>query len=226
MRSASLLAVAVLAVVLALSSAQNAFATVQLYYDNGTSNAAYLAPYGGVRFSLPSGVSSARLTYIRWSFFASVTLPLTIYVTGPDHKTQLSGSPVVLSGSGNMPAGTGCPAGWTTCHGLDVSSYGIIVTGDFFVITYKDTIGTPYTPEYDTDTTPKTPRSFYGDSLDLLVNSPDTYNFLIRVDIDPIAPVGGVMMPANLLALVAPWVAVIGLVGCIGVVLMVVKRRR
>jgi hypothetical protein len=41
-----------------------------------------------------------------------------------------------------------------------------------------------------------------------------------------VAPVGGVVMPANTFALVAPWLAVIGLVGCIGVVGVVVKRHR
>jgi hypothetical protein len=37
------------------------------------------------------------------------------------------------------------------------------------------------------------------------------------------AAVGGVVMPANTLALVAPWLAVIGLVGCIGTVVVVAK---
>jgi hypothetical protein len=39
-------------------------------------------------------------------------------------------------------------------------------------------------------------------------------------------PVGGVVIPANTLALVAPWLAVIGLVGCIGTVVVVAKKRR
>jgi len=38
--------------------------------------------------------------------------------------------------------------------------------------------------------------------------------------------VGGVVLPANTFALVAPWLAVIGLVGCIGIAAMIVKRRR
>jgi len=40
------------------------------------------------------------------------------------------------------------------------------------------------------------------------------------------APVGGVVMPANTLALVAPWFAVIGLVACIATVFVVAKKRR
>jgi hypothetical protein len=38
-----------------------------------------------------------------------------------------------------------------------------------------------------------------------------------------VAPVGGLVMPANTFALVAPWLAVIGLVGCIGTIVVVVK---
>lgn len=39
------------------------------------------------------------------------------------------------------------------------------------------------------------------------------------------APVGGVIIPANTFALVAPWLAVIGLVG-VGIVVVLVKKRR
>jgi hypothetical protein len=39
-------------------------------------------------------------------------------------------------------------------------------------------------------------------------------------------PVGGVVIPADKLAIVAPWLAVIGLVGCIGVVGVVLKKHR
>jgi hypothetical protein len=38
--------------------------------------------------------------------------------------------------------------------------------------------------------------------------------------------VGGVVVPANPFALVAPWLAVIGLVGCIGTVAIVFEKRR
>ena len=55
-------------------------------------------------------------------------------------------------------------------------------------------------------------------------------NYLIRAVVDPIlpsgAPVGGVVIPANNLAIAAPWLAVIGLVGCIGTVAVVAKKRR
>jgi hypothetical protein len=42
----------------------------------------------------------------------------------------------------------------------------------------------------------------------------------------PISPVvGGVVMPANNFAIVAPWLAIIGLVGCIGTAVVVRKKR-
>lgn len=206
-----LLAVAVLAVVLALSAAQNAFATVQLYYDNGTNGGASMgAPYAGVLFSLPSGVFSAHLTYVRWHGNAPGSR--TIYITRQDGVTQLSGSPIVLSSD---PAGTGCPAGWGACYGLDVTSFGIVVTGEFFVIMSNG-------QQLQYDTGPSVPgHSFYCDTLGPFVNSPDG-NFLIRVDIDPIVapvgPVGGFMEPVNKLAVFAPYLALLGVIGAVAVV--------
>jgi hypothetical protein len=38
--------------------------------------------------------------------------------------------------------------------------------------------------------------------------------------------VGGVVEPANTFAVLVPWLAVIGLVGCIGTVFVVAKKRR
>jgi len=54
-------------------------------------------------------------------------------------------------------------------------------------------------------------------------NNPSTYaNYLVS----GAAPVGGVVVLVNTLALVAPWLAVIGLVGCIGTIAVVVKKHR
>jgi len=38
-------------------------------------------------------------------------------------------------------------------------------------------------------------------------------------------PVGGVVLPVNTLVLVSPWLAVIGIVGCISTVVVVAKKR-
>jgi hypothetical protein len=50
---------------------------------------------------------------------------------------------------------------------------------------------------------------------------------LIAVQLEPTtstAPVGGVVMPANMFAIAAPWLAFIGLVGCVGTVVVVSNR--
>jgi hypothetical protein len=39
------------------------------------------------------------------------------------------------------------------------------------------------------------------------------------------SPVGGVVLPANTLAVLAPWLAVIGLAGCIGTAVVIAKKR-
>jgi hypothetical protein len=52
-------------------------------------------------------------------------------------------------------------------------------------------------------------------------------DLMIRADVNPIggAPVGGVVMPPNSLAVLAPWLAVIGVVGCVGTIVVVAKKR-
>jgi hypothetical protein len=68
MRPIRLLVVSVLAVVLMLSSVQSAFSSQWIIYDNDTSvNSWNIAEFVGVRFSLPSGFSSARLLTVSFS---------------------------------------------------------------------------------------------------------------------------------------------------------------
>ena len=51
------------------------------------------------------------------------------------------------------------------------------------------------------------------------------YDYMIRAYADPLGvPVGGVVMPANTFTIVVPWLAVIGLVGCIGTVVVIAKK--
>ena len=124
MRSIRLLAVAVLAVVLAVSSAQEAFAVVQLKYDNGTVGATVWVGslYVGVRFSLPSGVSSAHLLTVYYQFDGADE-DLTMHITGANHVTELT-TPIATVSQFAYPA-------WNT---YDVSGLNIVVSGDFFVI--------------------------------------------------------------------------------------------
>jgi hypothetical protein len=112
-------------------------------------------------------------------------------------------------------------------YGLSLTDYGIVVTGDFFLILNK--VGT--TGSLDNGlVSPPPDRSFIGDSLPGLVPlfPPDHNNFLLRVDVDPISPaaVGGIVTPVNTFVIFAPWLAVIGVVACIGTVVVVAKKRR
>ena len=217
-RSVKLFAVAVLAIVLTLSSAQNAFAVTELAYDNGQMLGGTGDNYEGVRFSLPSGASSGLLRYVRWETGDSSS-PLTIHITGPDHLTDLPGSPINLPGPGGQPVGTGCPSGWTTCHGYDLTSLGIVVTGDFYVILFKS----GGSPTYDSGVS--SGRSLVGATLAGLAPLVFQHNLLIRVDIDPTyppassgGPVGGFIEPVNNLTVAAPYLALFGIVVAVAVV--------
>lgn len=209
-RSIKLLAVAVLAVVLALSSAQNAFAVTELVYDSGVAWGGLAAAFTGVRFSLPGGVASAQLAYIRFDWAFIGVNDVRVHITGPDHQTLLTPSILVpLTGTG-----VGCPAGWGGCSGLAVS---VTVTGDFYVVLEMLGGGNVL---YDDDG--NSGRSFYGPSLAGLT-SPDNFgDYLIRVDIDPIlpsaAPVGGLIQPVNKLTIAAPYLAFFGVIAAVAVV--------
>jgi hypothetical protein len=50
---------------------------------------------------------------------------------------------------------------------------------------------------------------------------------MIRALVDPLGcpAVGGVVLPVNTFAILAPWLAVIALVGCIGTVVVIRKKR-
>ena len=219
MRSMRVLAVAVLAVVLALSSAQNAFAVTELAYDDGLSVSGVVPVYGGVRFSLPTGVTSAKLLYIRFDWSIDAANQLNIYVTGPGHVTLLT--PAIL----NVATGTGvgCPGTWVhSCSGYDVSGLGITVTGDFYVIV-QPLSGNPFVDAANSG------HSFDGVNLaGLTDDSPG--DWLIRVDIDPIsvaagAPVGGFMEPVNKLAVFAPYLALFGVLAVVVVAVAPWKKR-
>ncbi len=223
-RSFRLLAVVVLAVVLALSSAQNAFAATELAYDNGTTFGGLGTVFGGVLFSLPSGVVSGALRYVRWQVGAGI-IPFTIHITGPDHVTELPGSPIILPGPG-LPPGIGCPVGWTACYGYDLTSLNIVVTGDFYIILECPACS----PTHDNGV-PLSGRSFWGASL-LGLTTALGFNFLIRVDIDPTypsttgAPVGGFMEPVNKLVVFAPYLALFGVIGAVTVVVVKPWKKR
>ena len=198
-----------------LSSAQNAFALTELAYDNGILYQGSTDGYTGVRFSLPPGVTSAQILYVRFSWASAAANDAIVHITGSDHTTELMPPVTVTAGTG-----VGCPAGWSSpvfsyCGGLAVS---VVVTGDFYVVlqTVADPMGNAGEDNNNSG------RSFWGTTLSGLTNVPGG-DYLIRVDIEPIAPkvqapVGGVVEPVNNLAIAAPYLALFGVIAAVAVV--------
>jgi len=193
---------------------------IELFYDNGTATFAFAAPFDGVRFSLPLGVSSAHLLTVRYQYgnVGTERQYLNIHITGPDHVTPLT--PAIPTEATVISPGF---------NDLDVSALGIIVSGDFYIILEPKTL----TGSVMADSGPSAGRSFVGITLAGLT-SPVTYNLIIRAVIDPImptptptpAPVGGVFVPVNKLDLLAPYLALLGLVGAVTTVFAVRRRRK
>jgi hypothetical protein len=141
-------------------------------------------------------------------------LIVVVHITGvpPSTATELT-SPISL-----MPIN-----GWNP---VDVSGSNLVVSGDFYVVIEQPA---PATVAHDSSSSNFEGRSVYGDSLtgvtdNLCCNDAGPHNFMIRAEIDPITPpVGGIVTPTNTLAVLGPWLAVIGLVGCVGTIVVVAK---
>jgi hypothetical protein len=205
MRSARLLAVAVLAVVLAVSSAQNVFASTEIAYDDGTFVGSTTANYLGVMFTVTGG-ASMKLVQIRFRSPQATPYTHTVYVTQSDHTTVITSFAITVTTSG-----------WQT---VSVPGGGVAVPQDFFVVLGASSVELNFDAVNDYD------RSYVGATLAGMVGYTGG-DFLLRAYVDPVSgPVGGIMIPVNTLALVAPWLAVVGLVGCIGTVVVVAKKRR
>jgi hypothetical protein len=194
---------------------QEARASIELAYDNATVGGWVGNIFSGVRFSLPGGISEAKLLTIRF-VVAVPNAPYKIHITGVDHVTELV--PVIDVTSSPASA---YPAVIFT--NIDVAALDIVVTGDFFVIVEQ--INIPgYTPYFDL--TPSVGRSYWGNTLAGLALDPGNYNLVIRVVIDPIGTaVGGVVLPTNKLTLVTPYLALAGLIVVVSTV-VVVRRRQ
>jgi hypothetical protein len=221
MRSIRFLAVAVLAVVLALSAVQNVFASTLLFHDDGVPES--LTAGDGVVFSLPSGWSSAHVLILRyWIDYVDPNGPRTFKanIWGSDGTTQLL---VPMITVGPLPLAF---VGW---YDVDVSSKNIIVSGDFYV---GFTGNTPNPVLVGADTEDRAPDSYSGGPVGYTGPSwtswGNVFHLLIRVEVDqpapPTGPVGGFVEPVNKLAVLAPWLAVIGLVSCVSA--MVAGKRR
>ena len=89
-----------------------------------------------------------------------------------------------------------------------------MVTGDFYVVLGR-------ADGLSRRDAANSGRSFEGASLPGLTTS-SLGDWLIRVDIDPIVapvgPVGGFMEPVNKLAVFAPYLALLGVIGAVAVI--------
>lgn len=106
-----------------------------------------------------------------------------------------------------------------------MSGQNVIVSGDFW-IAYK-WLETGFAPCLGLEYSVVDGRSFYGSPGSWTVDG--TYDYMISAVISSLgggAGVGGFVGPVNKLAVLAPWLAVIGLVGCIGTIVVVAKKRR
>ena len=155
----------------------NAQATQTLQYDNGEGSGITSGFIYGVKFSLPAGVSSANILTVRYAWYA-LGGALVIHITGPDHIEELTGP---ISANATVD-GTAGPLVW---NAVDVSNRSIVVSGDFYVAVEKTGGGT--TGGIFMDNSTDGVRSFYGPNMLNLI-TPVTFNFMIRVVIQPITP--------------------------------------
>jgi hypothetical protein len=190
---------------------QVAKASVELAYDDGTAENGWDGDIGiehAVRFSLKPGWSSAKILIAR--FF--------IYSNPDTFRLHIYGSSVTDPALDVTPAGTG----W---FDVDLSSYNIVVSGDFYIsIEYV----VPSAPAIGMDTTgPIDLRTCSREPPELLWEISESSDLMIRAVVDPvaIAAVGGVVVPTNKLEILTPYLALAGLLAVVSAV-VVVKRRR
>jgi len=203
---------AALTLLMLLLFSPSVFAATELSYDDGTPWGSEGLDFTGVLFSLPTGVSYARLLKVRYQWSSSGQgATLNIHITKADHQTKLT-SPIPTWSSSSSPS-------WNE---LDISGRGILVSGDFYVVLENTADGNA-----KFDQNPVSPqRSFGGSSLATLTY-PEFGDYLIRVVIEPTArPVGGILTPVNKLDILAPYLALLGLVGAVTVAVATTRRRK
>ena len=195
----------VLAVLLAVSSAQNVFAATEIAYDDGTKSHVPSMPYLAVRFT-PSGqvrVVGAKFWYDGVIPGQPVSGSTTGYVTGADHTTVLLTFPVTLSSPG-----------WYTIP----FSNGPIVFEDFYIAiaAYPELIGS--------DALSNSGRSYSSSTtLAALIPIPsEVGDLMIRALVESTS-VGGIIAPTNKFLTLAPYLTLIGLIATAAVA---VKKRR
>jgi hypothetical protein len=195
---------------------QEASASVELAYDDGTSeqgiagnpdneNQKFLA----VKFSLPSGCSSARLLSARFYKEAPETddTNVIVHILGSDGVTELTAPftyDIAVDNSWNE---------------VDLLGKNIIVKGDFFVaVEYL----IRYDPYLGYDLASVSGRSYEGTPGNW-IPSPRG-NYMIRAVIECGSPVGGIAVPTNKFEILTPYLALAGLIIAVSTVYVIKKR--
>ena len=211
-------------------------APIELFYDDGN---AYQGPYGdlgrfaGVRFSLPNGVSSARLLSVSYSR-SNVNVNVMIHVTSANGITEL-GSPFANT----------FVAKPLTFQSVDVpptiTGDIVINSADFWVVIER--LGPPPTPTIRGGVTPDpgyaafdqvndAHRSYFGPSLEELTDPGLFYlhfapaDYLIRAVVDPDLPGPQHFPPSSSHDLVNYGIAIVALSVIVLVAALAVRKRQ
>ncbi|OGD52525.1 hypothetical protein A3K80_09045 [Candidatus Bathyarchaeota archaeon RBG_13_38_9] len=195
---------------------QEAVSITELAYDNG-SEGAYDCPaqneWRAVKFVLSDFSISGSWKLLKARIYRS---------TSETVNGQLELHVLNSAGTGDLPGTT--PVIFTTTTGgwidIDLSGMNIFVSGDFW-IAYK-WLDTGARPCIAYESSAPNGRSYDGSPGSWTTFAND---YLIRAEVDPAsATVGGVVVSTNSLEILAPYLALAGLVIAVSAV-VVVKRR-
>jgi len=205
-----LLPVTILTILLSSSFMQGAFAQTELAYDDGVADGRSGMGVGGyqaVLFTLPDGWFKARIMKARYYLFDKPAA-FKVHIIGSDGTTDLLTPP---------PEVTPTSTGWFE---VDLTACNLEVSGDFYVTIEYETFDSP---GIGWDGTDPNGRSYYGSpgSWTLLGSfpQPPAGDLMIRIVMGQVTvPVGGILFSVNKLAILAPYIALMGLAGVIVVI--------
>jgi hypothetical protein len=220
MHPVRIVASTILVVVLTLSSAHNAFAAIWLGYDSNLQVGTVAEAKGSmiaVRFAVGDFEQWPQAMLVAVSFFNySGTEAFRVHIFG------------------NLD--TGC-VGTDLTAPFDVSFYqlrrntyevwnrSIVVSEEFCVAAEWLTNSQPVFGSSNRTRSPYPSHSYYnvGEGW----TSQTSGDFMIRASVQEYKPANqGLIRPTNDLATISPWLVVIGLVGCMAIVVLVARKRR
>jgi len=211
----AVLLISALAVTIRMPEAE-AQPPVEIVYDDGTSEEGIVPPIGqqlAVKFSLPLGLTEAKLLTARY-YIHDKPATFRVHIYGSDGTGEL-----ILP-----PLATPSELGWFE---VDLSGLDITVTGDFYIsIEY---LTATLNPSIGNDLSDPDGRSYYGTagSWTPTISEGDyMIRAVVQQPISPAPPVGGVILPVDTLALLAPYIAMLMAVAAAAVATTKALRKR